>query len=487
MTQRFLFRGDGGIPLAVVKRMLDGEVLYRDLKVFWMPGTFYLLFGVMKVFGSTLFSVRLLILVCFASLFILLYLISLKLLCSSCKALASLLLFVLLLSPLSFYYNHNWLGLIPAGLVVLFLMSCGSNRRSFKTWLMAGLLTGVAASINQWESVALYLAVSVLITISLRGAWRRKFKWWIQYSAGTAIIPFLWLVYFGSRGLLTDFFEAALLFPFRHYHQGNMQQFPSLLWFILTAFYLVWLKQMIGKSQQFDWSLRVVSVFGLAFHLFSFVNVNRGHVLFGLLFAAPLIVYFLTTFPQKAVDSSRFNRFSLRSRHISQMVGSGFLVSFLLADFIVHALPHFRYQIAYTNHAVKTDRGLLYTDKYYGRNIEEVLTFLNQECEDGEYVYIGPYVPYLYYISSVRNPTRYAHLGPEHYTDEIFDEVISDLEKKEVEKVVFLPSETVFRDGGDDLLTQYIMDNFEPLKVFDLPFQPSRLQDPPDAIWVREN
>ncbi|MBU1110300.1 hypothetical protein KKB83_01655 [Patescibacteria group bacterium] len=503
-SDHFQWGTDGGIPIEGARRILSGEVLYRDFFEFWMPGTFYFLALLIQLLGFSFGLIRTIAFVNISAICALTFLIARKLNLSTLLSLLSTLLF--LLPSAVFCYNHNWLGLLFICLGCWVLLW---PPKSWTKWIIMGLINGVAISFNQWQGAAMFVAVS--LTVLKIGAapvsgpplcpvWNlnlKEFKKFVIYALSTTLIPLFWCLYFWQQSTLRELLYATIIFPLTHYPTGNMHQIPSNLWWLTTIFYLVffWRERYSEKGKEDKEvlrKLRVISIFGFIAHVLAIVSPNTGHTALSYPFTAPLVVCFtkhkISQFRKQSIPNlSSVTSLLTSSIFIKQAVRKALFLLFICL-FATVSFFHFASKINYflfkEAETLQTNYGDLKTTARVKTVISQMQDCLAESADRKEYIYIAPWFPSLYTILDTSNPTRHAHLGFEHYTQEIINGVISDLKEKSVETIIFLPSLSYAYERQPEYFSQFLENNFELSCQFELGELENRTY-PRDGVWTK--
>ena len=492
MTFHFRWRGDGGIALLGAQRILRGELPYRDFFDFWMPGTFYLLAVLFRLFGQNLMVIRCLIFFTIGGLFLLVFLIAKKLNNSRTAAFLSIILFALPL-PL-FSYNHNWLGLLSACLAAHLLINPPKPGPTSTYWLCIGLINGLVINFIQWQGAGLFITCLLLLLPSRENR-PSKVRFLLSFLGGAAFFPLLWCLFFWSKGALTNLVKATIFFPLTNYHRGNLH-LPCQIWMTTTLFYILLWINVLKENPASNKALRPILLLGTTFHFLTLTSPTPGHTALSYAFTSPLSLYLFNSlrpylFKSRYFPAPSFKALFLNSKFIKYTVGRILTILILFSFFArptLNFIARMNYIITKENILLNTPKGSLMADSRWARTVQTIEQYLYAKNipQNTTSIYIGPWSPGLYFIFSLQNPTRYAHLGPEHYTRAVLQTIISDLEEKKVSTIIFLPSETFAYQNKPNLLTKYLESNFKP--VIYLKPQPQNPEPyPKDAIWERNN
>jgi hypothetical protein len=213
------------------KRVLDGEVPYRDFFNFPTPGTFWLQAIVFAVFGTTALNATYLLIVMLAALGAGLYLLSLSL---SGRPLISLFAPVFVLSALAPHFPfpyHHWYA-ITSSTWTLVLMSWWLQQPRTRILIAAGAGCALTLLFVQTQGLVLGLAIGFFLLLKSAGeahgiragvaALRRDL---MSFALGIVLIALPVIAYFFFAGGLGQFVYDTVIWPSRSYGANNQVPF----------------------------------------------------------------------------------------------------------------------------------------------------------------------------------------------------------------------------------------------------------------------
>ncbi len=125
---------------------------------------------------------------------------------------------------------------------------------------------------------------------------------------------------------------------------------------------------------------------------------------------------------------------------------------------------------------VHTARGTVWVDRLTARLWNEIFDHLDTEMSDHDRIFAVPYFPILYFLMGLEHPTRFVDLRPGSPGWEAEDEIVSTLEREEIEFVLYAvgsqyPAIESF-ESAYPRLHRYILTRFELEREFLGPFGP---------------
>lgn len=215
--------GDQSIFFEHAERMLRGEVLYRDLFQFNLPGTEFLYLFLFRILGIRLWIAPLAMFVTATLVTLLVYALA-RVVFRGAAALLPAVAYVVICQRDSFDACHHWYST----LLVLMAVNLIARMRS-TTWLgIAGALLGLATLFTSSRGVFVTAGVSVFLFWqfgNLRKAVRPIAALLLPYSAvvGSALIYLARMA--GPRVL----FDSVFVFTLRYYSAGAANSFDVFL------------------------------------------------------------------------------------------------------------------------------------------------------------------------------------------------------------------------------------------------------------------
>jgi hypothetical protein len=225
------FYQDPWIALYGAKRILEGQLLYKDFFDFVTPGTDYLLAGVFYLFGIKLTIANMAVIISNVSAIIMVAFISFDIIKNKWLAFLPP-VFTAIYSSYYYYVSHHYFVLVP---VILMLLSGINNIKDYDSkvhkWFFTGLATAGAFLFIQSIGLTLF-GMIVLFIVWHYTVDKLKIKPFLQplmYYILGFIIPLIFVVIcFALSGSLSAFIYDSFIWPFSHYKIANASTVPEL-------------------------------------------------------------------------------------------------------------------------------------------------------------------------------------------------------------------------------------------------------------------
>ena len=486
-----VLNGDEGIVLQGAQRILNGEVVYRDFFSFLSPGSFYWMALLFKVFGSSILVAHGALIVYGGIFSVLTYLLARRV-CARWCALFVVYLFALTALPYQFRALHNWDSTLWACLALYFAVRLLETPH----WgfaLAVGAFASLTCLSEQSKGAGLLLGLAAgfgAVMWSNRREGRIVLSYVWAFLAGFAPPLLLTVAYFAAHHSLPQML-ADCLWPLQHYSSVNSLPYGSpelvdaevekarmLPWsmqlgmlvilspyFILpvlpilaAGFLAVWLFRLWWwKEKNARYFVMVCST--LVALLLSVVSSGRPDLSHLIIFNGPPCFLVLAWTLERSLFPSKF------------LNGVRTLGSFFLF-FSFTALGLTLLWGPLNAHVVlKTRRGIL-----KAQHGDAVLEELQARVRPGEKIFVYPYQPLYYYLTSTFSPTHYEYLQLGMHTPEQFAEAIREVAADRTPVVVFQPSFTEYLPQGwpatpTDVLAardpgaEYILSHYQPCKT----------------------
>ena len=211
--------GDQFNYLEHAERMLHGEILYRDLFQFNLPGTEYLYYFLFRCLGIRLWIAASALFIADTAVTIFIYSLS-RIVLGGAAALFPVIAFLVICQRTSMDGSHHWYSTT----IVLLAINLIARERNPASLAIAGALLGVATIFTST------LGISVAVGVSLFFIWR--FRGWTNASRSivTLLVPLalvlgLTLVYLARGAGSETLYHSLLVFPLRYYTAGDANSF----------------------------------------------------------------------------------------------------------------------------------------------------------------------------------------------------------------------------------------------------------------------
>jgi hypothetical protein len=416
-------------------RIVHGQVFARDFLEVMGPGTFYWLAGFFKIFGVTFLAARICLFIVSLGTGLSMYFLTRRI-CAKYWTLPCIVLagtyFGMQWPGISHHVDSNFFALLSVACIVVW-----QEKRWSALLLAAGVMAGFTMCILQPKGMLLLFALLLWLWMQTRRHTAPVSSLGIV-AGGYLVVVAIVLVYFWSRAALGSLIYANVVWPAQSYSVVNKVPYA------LGLFSQYWKHWTIAQSG-YRWTMGMASVLiapfmlvaalpaivpilwirqgwkkvspevvlyllcGYALWLSEIHRKDIYHLVFGSPLLLILCIYFLGESRRKAADL------------VLQILS---IAAFLLA--IVNL-----FQVV-TAHSVKTRVGsvAMYKD-------DPVLEFLDSRANPGEEIFVYPFAPMYYFLSSTTNPTRYSLLEYNYNKAAEFQEVIQVLDRRRVRYVIW--------------------------------------------------
>ena len=433
--QRLVWTSDEGIYLDGARRMLAGQMPYRDFFVLTGPGNFWNIAAFFKLFGVSLASARALLVFDLALIAACMYWLAAKF---SSRALGFWLawFFLALLSVDAgdLVVNHRWdsTALSVAGVTLLASALCSETARPPRlTYCLIGG-AGATAAYAAWVTPPMLLVLAPML------AWAFFVRRWtgVVYLAGGAAavsaLAVAALLYTGSLGPMAHHFawtasqySSANRFPYG----GIIGGYPALF----------------TDAYGLDLGIRAILVFFIALPAAVPICALLGFSVARQLWKTPLpfilacaIASILSSAPRMDVAHLRY------SSPLSYVVAGCALASLLprslrapsiMALSLIACTFLWNAVILRTQLETTRTRGGVVVGEPKDLALERAL---ESSVQKGESFFVFPYIiPIVYFLTQGANPTRYSFLQPGMMADADEDQALASLKNTPPTKVLY--------------------------------------------------
>jgi hypothetical protein len=431
VSRRFLLTFDEGIFVDGSRRILAGQVPYRDFFILMGPGTFWLQALALRVFGMTLAASRAIMILDLAILTTCVFwLVSRQLSIAYAAWTAAVLVILETISQGITIPSHRW---DSAALATLAITICAFQRRRW-----AVFAAGCCAAFAAWTTPPVVL-VGFVILIWL---WAEDRKMLGPYLAGCAAVSICCAGVLAIQGALRPML-AQLLWNGSHYAGANYLPYGTLFGRGYTQFFqdatiyelpiraLVVLGVILPillppiAALCFPWwrktpSLRLLFLGGAALAISTYPRMDLPH----LTYAAPLF-YALAAILAASIPPPK-----LRNAMFAA-------ATLLVTVFAWNAMAQHSRETS-----IETNVGTI-------RAPEEDVVFVRdvqREIPRGSSLFVFPYLPIASFLTLSRNPTRYSYLQPGMMSDRDEADALAELRGNPPARVLY------FNLGEQELL-----------------------------------
>jgi 4-amino-4-deoxy-L-arabinose transferase-like glycosyltransferase len=424
------FGTDQGEYAYIAQRMLDGQVIYRDVFNVKPPVTHLIHALALEIFGQGMVALRLLDWLWQAATAVTIGLIARRLYQRRYVALITGLVYGIGYYSVDFWHSAQTDGFVnlPIALSVLAFLAA-LTREHWWLWLLSGLLVGIAVLTKY--PIGLMLPFMMLLLPLIRDLNRQTAVRWLYLGLGFSLPLLFFLANLALRGGLTDFLQTQLGY-IPHYNSGFVtdRSYLAYTWerFVLywdlrgalQLFALFWLAEVLlsGIADRWPREQWIVPLWGLVGLVYPAVqnHYNEGHL--------------HTLLPPLALMSGHLigNLESLLGRHwprIRPLAPWAGLV-LLIALFYLPQSPYEQrdagrkfadlWAVASGEKELKdnylTGPYGTYLAGFSARAIVEAGDFLREQTAPGEEIFVWGFEPAVYYLSDRDSASRFIYNFP---------------------------------------------------------------------------
>lgn len=498
---------DEGNALQGAQRVLQGQVPYLDFFSLVTPGSYYWTALLFKIFGSSLLVARTALMVDGGIFSVLTYLMARRV-CSRWAALLAAYSVTLVCLPYRFIVLHNWDSTVLAYLALY----CSIRLLEKPHWsgaFSAGTLASMTCLFEQSKGAGLVLGLAIgfgaIVSLTRNHILRFQYLW--SFLVGFTLPILITFAYFAWQHSLSLMF-AEWFWPLKHYALANTTSYGylelsssglralsaeswlSLLFilFTMSPFFLIpalpilavgllcyWVIRLWMKKGPEDISCHYVLVSAtLVGLLLSTLATGRAD-LHHLLYQAPLFMLVLAW----GLDG-----FSGRLKGVSSiqtMLAFFVFLSFTTLGMAILSEPLRAHSVIQTRHgdfkALKPDL---------------VLEKLQAYVKPGRSIFVYPYQPMYYFLTTTSNPTPFEYLQIGEHTPEQFDEALCRVAVDRTPLVVFQlsfmdvvpetwPSTPVELMAARDKGADFVLSRYRPCETA------TSMQNWHFVFWVRKD
>ena len=206
--------------LVEAKRILAGEVMYRDIFNLILPGWMYFMAGVFRLFGTTLATARMATAVIHGVTAALIFVACRQLDVRRALGCAAAVAYLVLCQPAFPVASNHWLATaLTMVLLVLWLPSGSSPLRALAGGVVVGLFVAVhqQRGVSMGLGVATFLLVDAVLARRFGGSGTRLVAQGVALVGGAllVLVPLIaWLI---ARGGFDPLWHAVVVFPLTNY------------------------------------------------------------------------------------------------------------------------------------------------------------------------------------------------------------------------------------------------------------------------------
>jgi hypothetical protein len=496
LHNRSLLFFDEGVIFNAAEFVLEGGVLYKGKIVGIVPGIFYLLALLYKIFGVSFLVSRYAIAVVFSFTALLVFFISRHLM-DERIAFAAALVFVahrVWAFPVWNYMGYAPIAIFFLALALCFIFSFAENPRSGTAFII-GLLVATVTLFKQdygaFSAMGLFLYIFLWPSLrpeslSVHDAGFSRIKVITAYVSGGIAMGVLVFIFFALKGAHGDLLQNTLVIPLTrettrettslipmlpllqkdHFVRDNWFQYaPSITY---TRLLLNWQNHtppsfLYGRTPVWDILLKLIhylpylaslAVAGILAIRYIKRDNSVEHqktvavLTIGVMILmtqhkpfdfAHLIQMYLPVFVLVAFSIDTLFK-ALCSRKAPRYAISG-LLSILLVVYLFHTIAGAAFIVKHYSARLEGSRASIYLTQGDRDSLAEAVEFISENTSPNDPIFVLPYHSLFYFLSDRPIPSRYEVLWPVKVFDDMDREIIGDVEEKNVEYIIEFPQE----------------------------------------------
>ncbi len=489
------FASDEGIVLVAANDLANGRLLYQDINVPLSPAVYMLQAFVFKIFGSSFLVSRFLIALSNAIGVVLIFALAHCFLSLRRATLAGALAIPLQIWmwPHSHYFSYNTLAMLLAMLSirVAWSIEAGSQRQRNAFCLGAVFAAGL------WTKLNIPLAVGAGVLVYWLSGWLRTGLSWPHerprgfaelLREGSAVLSGIVVTslpmvgYLAAVGILDDMIQNMIAIS-RIYNDSPTGIFPD-LWplnaqidsvrsspgLVMPGMLVNGLRGLAshhGYQYLTAYTGLVDSFLRLAYYLPVLLYLGTAGLLLyrlvkrtwsrddeaALLCLITAVALYLTIFS--------FPAFHYMTPTLPPLVALSVFLAFRIQDAFVglrrravvavHVLAVFLYLTASSaalatymtvpRRPVVTERGTIWVEEMTASLWTEIISYTRSRVAPQDGIYVVPYFPLFYFLTDRDHPSRFVALGPGLPGRAVENEIIAELESKQVDSVLYTPGQ----------------------------------------------
>ena len=442
-----------GTVLSAAARILSGDILYKDISVFYAPGEYYLLAGLFGIFGKSIIVARFMWLGAKLVGLIFVYLVSRKIMRPFYAFLAGILYIFVGGALFKVFYTNITLAV----LFVLFLFL----ERGGKRWLvLAGTLAGLNIIFRQdtgafsliFSIVAIFLKNHADSTTSLKRVSTDTIALLLPFFA--SILPFG--VYFYLNNAIGAMYywcfksavsmEVNLGRPFPsliprtsahgtfwdalHFYLSR-QFFYYIPLFILSAVAVILATIYLKR----EWVIKDSYVFLIFMFGISLLTKEMFAPYYDHFIQAALPEYIIGCYILSCID---FNFRSVANIKKWQAISFSVLLSVFPLFFVWHhrfCIKYNLYNITKNARLLNIDVAPVYVDDGEGKQIEGVVNYIKANTKEGDAIF-STTLPIFYFLTNRRNPTNRETMLPGFIKSGADEQILLDTVRRKAKYII---------------------------------------------------
>ncbi len=439
---------DEFVFLEGAKRILTGQVLYKDFFSFLPPGLYYLVALVWKIFGTQYIYIRLLSILINFSICLFIYLIYKKFI-NKRLALLNVWLFIIVFLPTELNIYHHWLALLFILIETLFFLKYLEKQKN-KYLVYAGLALGFGCLFL--HTTVGYIFIATLLWL----IFYKKNILAALYFGIFFLLPIISVIaYFVSQAGWTTIWQNLIISNLSYYPRINYLPLYKNFLFFADLVSLVIISALLIKNNDLKnpallWLYIITLImFGSSLYRLDLTHQAYVYPAFTLLFVNYVSPYI-----------SRY--LNIKSLNIIWLI---FLMSPLITSLCASHI------LAYTNRDAwekisPTTIGDVYLTRNRALATKTILATIKKLPSNKILIY--PNLPLYYSILDIQNPSRFTLLENDYMSETDKNILKNDLLENKIEYVLQNPIErrTTISSPLDSV---WLKENFPHLETLNYP------------------
>lgn len=454
------FRGlsypDEGYILHSAQRILQGDILYKDFLMVYMPGSTYVSALGLLIFGQSILAGRI---VAFILSLVTTYTLYLLLRNTTKNATTSYLGILAYIAWGPSHINYIWPTMlsITTSIFCLLFLQKAITLGKLKYYFLVGITLGLTVTTKQNFAVALLITVLFALIQTKKLTIKN-----VQSACAGVLIPIiLFLLSLLITNSFNSFLENIYLYtvkgiileniyttPFVH-GDTNFDKFLNTIGysfplFISIASFIV----LFRKKSKYVY----IPLFVILFYVFS-IRPTPDYI-----HIAP--IYSLLGLPIAVLVPSQ-NKFKKIYFILFAILIFGGFYSALFKGFyrweppLIHkgwTSPLIENSMFSNNSSV-----LIFVDASHAKSIRDVSAFFEKNATKNEYIFVNYYSPLMYFITDTKNPTKFEVIDQSSFYKPFQNEILQNLQAKDVRYIMS------YKNIDGSFLDEYILENFDPV------------------------
>lgn len=450
-TRGFIYHDEGYI-LHSAQLVNQGKIPYKDFHFAYTPLSIYITLVGFKVFGESVLASRFIALIIsvFTSYFIFLLVKEI-----TKEKIFQFLAVFLYLSWGPTHTNFVWpvMIVIFTGLAACYFLILGIKQKKTFYFFLAGVITVLTFLTKQNFGPVLFIN-SIGVFFFFKDS--KKISYLLNYFLGLTLTFFVFIAYLFQTGSLNFFINDFYYYTIKRIVLDNTLTTPFLygsnliekIFKVLLYTFPFTISLIAGFIAQKKNKKNIIFLASLSlFYYIAGIRPTTDYIHLSPLIAITGIPLVIIIYFTKNILIKRIFLFSS-----ILLICLGFY-SALFKGYYKWEAPLIKYVFFYNNPRIN-----IWVDDRYNNAIPQVLSFINTNTKENEYVFVDDYAPMIYFITNRKNPTMFDVISPDNFYIPYEKEIIKNLKNKKVNIVL------TKTDYKNSFISDYILKNYKLVK-----------------------